>query len=154
MISILKLPVILRIFLNCIVSQVDKIVFYIFSWKLLCWCTNIALFEEINVHWICYQRPNSYVEFSIIDKKRLFYIFLYDKGASIQLEFLRWATLWLLALSTNLIINILLSIQLFWSCTFRLLLFFFFVFVFLSFFYFLGFFSFLFFPFLFFSFFS
>ena len=98
-ISVLKLSIILMIFLNSIISQMNKDIFLILrvTVKLKTACTNIALFvpicfyaivlnKKINYQWN-EQIVTSNVEFSFLIKKRLLNIFLNDKCAWISLIF-------------------------------------------------------------------
>lgn len=104
----LKFTVVVTIFLNCIVRQMDQRIEHVLSGCLVPfrWHPNIALRKEIKVVQVVDKSPHSNVEFSLFDQEWPFDILLNDK--SIGLDVI--GILWILTVSFSVTLHIFLKI--------------------------------------------
>lgn len=88
MIAALEFAIILIMFLNCVVGEMNTEI-----WDFFFACgvgerggSNVALSKEIDFELVGKEDPYSDVKFTTIKKKRILHVFLYDEGGRLNDE--------------------------------------------------------------------
>ena len=66
-------------FLNGVIGEMNEVVVNIIGRESLGRCPDVPLLEKIDMEFISQKSPYSYIEFSVLNQKRFFYVFLDDK---------------------------------------------------------------------------
>jgi hypothetical protein len=88
LVGVLELPVVLAVFLDRVVGQVDEVVVDVARREGLRRRADVPLLEEEDVHLFGQQGPDADVEFAVVDQKGFLYVFLDDEGAGVEFELL------------------------------------------------------------------
>lgn len=75
----LILFILITILLDGIIRQVDVDVAQVLRVVLLARCTNITLFEEVELKVVGHQSPNTHIKFTVVYQKGTLYVLLHDK---------------------------------------------------------------------------
>lgn len=75
----LILFILIAILLDGIIRQVDVDVAQVLRVILLARCTDITLFEEVELEVVSHQCPNTHIKFTVVYQKGTLYVLLHDK---------------------------------------------------------------------------